>query len=132
MGAPEVIVPQDIVKPLVGNIVKTLGQHNVWNCDAEWNIWDSDRYLNGSAVDCNSLHSYNGWGTNAIPVGMPASGQCGDVGIKGAAGAWLKESVAQWDATDMACVHKPCLNQANLQMLYCVFNVKYVGVNDSA
>ncbi|WKY02629.1 hypothetical protein Q1695_016137 [Nippostrongylus brasiliensis] len=115
-----------------------------WSCDAEWNMWDSERYLNGSTYDCSSanVNPYNSWGTNAAFVLVPTSGQCGDVGIRGLTDKWLEGSnkfdsqslkyvdpdganfanLAQWNATEMACVHKPCSDKANTQVLYCAFS----------
>ncbi|VDL81262.1 unnamed protein product [Nippostrongylus brasiliensis] len=63
-----------------------------WNCDVEWNMWDSFRYLNGSAINCSEkVNPYNSWGTN--PIRVKASSECDNVEIQAATNTWLRNSI---------------------------------------
>ncbi|VDL82661.1 unnamed protein product [Nippostrongylus brasiliensis] len=123
-----------------------------WSCDAEWNMWAGPpygRYMNLSDINCGgggSVTSYNDWGTIAQAVPLGGTNQCGTMSTKDVVSGWFQEILpyvtansltfngkgdsfakfAKWNATQMACVYRPCTDAANAgnQFLYCAFNVK--------
>ncbi|WKY02630.1 hypothetical protein Q1695_016138 [Nippostrongylus brasiliensis] len=106
------------------------------------------RYMNLSDINCGgggSVTSYNDWGTIAQAVPLGGTNQCGTMSTKDVVSGWFQEILpyvtansltfngkgdsfakfAKWNATQMACVYRPCTDAANAgnQFLYCAFNV---------